>query len=367
MVGTFKGAMKKAKPPLHEALTAFLMQYRRMPTATDTAENRQVKYLLLWAGREGRQITDSWTLTEDEKKKLKPYWDRFKKHVQPKSKFRLARHQLRSTRQLKGEPVDVSVRILLAIGKDCEYDELDEQLIDALIFGLNSATVQKKLLQKDKDLTFEQAITTARLEEATLKQMEGITNPLQVNEVKKDYKKKKKRTLRRKIQCKLDTGAEGNVMSKETFVQNFGPLQQLKRSPTRIIAYGGHTVQNYGMCTLSDVFQKLIHDTFADQPGVTGIANDIVIVGFQEDGSDHDQNFQAVMKRARERNIKFNEEKLILKQRSIPFYGHVITDQELTCPVSQQLTGMTTMQSNFSDVKTPCAKTLTEVHTPEHH
>ncbi|ELT97965.1 hypothetical protein CAPTEDRAFT_146719, partial [Capitella teleta] len=30
---------------------------------------------------------------------------------------------------------------------------------------------------------------------------------------------------------------------------------------------------------------------------------------------------------ARERNIKFNEEKLILKQRSISFYGHVITNQ----------------------------------------
>ncbi|ELU10741.1 hypothetical protein CAPTEDRAFT_187003 [Capitella teleta] len=231
----------------------------------DTAADRHVKYLLLWAGREGRQITDSWTLTEDEKKKLKPYWDRFKKHVQPKSNFRLARHELSSTRQLKEEPVDVFVRRLQAIGRDCEYDELDEQLIDALIFELNSATVQKKLLQKDKYLTFEQAITTARLEEATLKQ---ISSRQKVHETKQQddeslyfhtlsvNDKSKEAVVYLKlnnvrIQCKLDTGAEGNVMSKETFVQNFGPLQQLKRSLTRIIAYGGHTVQHYGMCTLS--------------------------------------------------------------------------------------------------------------------
>ncbi|ELU11680.1 hypothetical protein CAPTEDRAFT_209027 [Capitella teleta] len=80
-------------------------------------------------------------------------------------------------------------------------------------------------------------------------------------------------------------------------------------------------------CVRRDVFQKLIHDTFADLPGVTGIADDIMIFGFQEDGSYHDKNFQALIIRASERNIKFNEEKLILKQRSIPSYGHMITDQ----------------------------------------
>ncbi|ELU18755.1 hypothetical protein CAPTEDRAFT_218483 [Capitella teleta] len=52
------------------------------------AEDHQVKYLLLWAVREGRQIADSWILTKDEKKKLKQYWDRLKKQVQPKSNLR---------------------------------------------------------------------------------------------------------------------------------------------------------------------------------------------------------------------------------------------------------------------------------------
>lgn len=578
----------------------------------DVSEERQVNYLLLWVGKEGRQIANSWTLTAAEKKLLKEYWDRFTSHVSPKSNFRLARHTLRAMTQRQGEPVDAFVRRLRSVGNECEYNDTDEQIIDAFIFGINSRSVQKTLLQKDKDLGLADAIKTARLEEATIKQVEEISAPnipVEVHEMKRDPKRRTERqktcprcgrshgkdcpakgktcmkcgkdnhfanvcrskqhvhelqevreetdsedeslyfhtlvtdktkeaVVKLKLNdiltaCKLDTGAEGNVMSAETY-RKIGKMNQLKKSSTRIVAFGGHTVQHHGACTLSvqhknsdpvtctfhvtdspgptliglptchqlglvsfhfavkqennpvgafkdvfegvgcvqgeyqivveenavpvvhpprrvphmvrdplkkeldrlvkeeilspvtqpsdwvnsfvcvskpsgkirlcldprdlnkvikrphyitptlddvleklngakyfsivdarsgywniklsessslmttfntpfgrykwnrmpfglicaqDVFQKLIHDTFSDIPGVTGIADDIVIVGFKEDGSDHDQNFQAVMERARKRNIKFNEEKLILKQKSIPFYGHVITDQ----------------------------------------
>ena len=44
-----------------------------------------------------------------------------------------------------------------------------------------------------------------------------------------------------------------------------------------------------------DVFQKKVDQTFGDLPGVPGIADDIVIVGYNEDGPDHDRNPQAVL------------------------------------------------------------------------
>ncbi|ELU00658.1 hypothetical protein CAPTEDRAFT_207523 [Capitella teleta] len=182
--------------------------------------------------------------------------------LQPKSNFRLTGHKLSSTRQLKGERVDVFIQRLQAIRKDCKYDKLDEQLIHALIFGLNSATVQKKLLQKDEDLTF---------------------------------------------------------------------------FSSRICAH--------------DIFQKLIHNTSVDLPGVTGIADDIVIIAFQEDMSNNNKNFQALRKRAPERNIKFNEEKLILKQKSMPFYGHVITDQVFRSTLIYQSSDVTLKKCECSKNK----------------
>ena len=40
-------------------------------------EEVQCNYLMLWIGETGRQILSTWTLTNDEKKKLKTYYDKF--------------------------------------------------------------------------------------------------------------------------------------------------------------------------------------------------------------------------------------------------------------------------------------------------
>ena len=42
------------------------------------------KYLLLWIGEKGRDIYNTWTLTELENKQTNFLFDKFKQHVQPK-------------------------------------------------------------------------------------------------------------------------------------------------------------------------------------------------------------------------------------------------------------------------------------------
>ncbi|KAK3703408.1 hypothetical protein QZH41_003904 [Actinostola sp. cb2023] len=81
----------------------------------------------------------------------------------------------------------------------------------------------------------------------------------------------------------------------------------------------------FGLICAQDVFQKKVDETFGDLTGVTGIADDIVVVGFKEDGSDHDTNLQAVMERARSTGLKFNPDKCVIKSTSIPFYGHILS------------------------------------------
>jgi len=73
-----------------------------------------------------------------------------------------------------------------------------------------------------------------------------------------------------------------------------------------------------------DVFQKKVDETFGDLPGVTGIADDIVVFGTKEDGSDHDMNLRRVLERARETGIRLNPDKMKLKCEKIPFFGNVI-------------------------------------------
>ena len=80
----------------------------------------------------------------------------------------------------------------------------------------------------------------------------------------------------------------------------------------------------FGLVCAQDVFQRKVDETFGDLPGVTGIADDIVVVGYKEDGSDHDANLRQVLDRARSTGLCLNADKLIVKCTRIQFCGHVI-------------------------------------------
>ena len=62
---------------------------------------------------------------------------------------------------------------------------------------------------------------------------------------------------------------------------------------------------------------------FGDLPGVTGIADDIVISGRTR--SEHDKNLKAVMGRAQETGVRFNPEKCQIAQTELSFFGHTIS------------------------------------------
>ena len=47
------------------------------------------------------------------------------------------------------------------------------------------------------------------------------------------------------------------------------------------------------------MFQRKIDEIFNDLPNVFGIADDILVVGYQADGKDHDKTLQKVLKTCR--------------------------------------------------------------------
>ena len=80
----------------------------------------------------------------------------------------------------------------------------------------------------------------------------------------------------------------------------------------------------FGLVCAQDVFQKKVDETFGDLPGVTGIADDIIVFGTKDDGSDHDANLARVIERARQTGLRFNADKLKVRCREIPFFGNII-------------------------------------------
>ena len=74
-----------------------------------------------------------------------------------------------------------------------------------------------------------------------------------------------------------------------------------------------------GASLSSNVYQFKIDEVFQDIPQCKGIADYIVIFGY--DDPDHDATLYNVLDRAHEVGMKFNLDKCVFKQDSISFYG----------------------------------------------
>ena len=79
----------------------------------------------------------------------------------------------------------------------------------------------------------------------------------------------------------------------------------------------------FGLICAQDIFQKKVDEAFGDRPGVTGIADDIVISGKTRD--EHDKNLKAVMERAQETGVRFNPDKCQIARTELSFFGHTIS------------------------------------------
>ena len=90
--------------------------------------------------------------------------------------------------------------------------------------------------------------------------------------------------------------------------------------------YGRHRFMRlpFGLNCTQDVFQNNFDETFSDIHGVTGISDDIIFGGYKSDGSDHDANLTAALERARATGLCFNDKKMVVRCKRIPFFVKII-------------------------------------------
>jgi len=85
----------------------------------------------------------------------------------------------------------------------------------------------------------------------------------------------------------------------------------------------------FGLNVSSEIFAKRLQDCIHDLNGVICVADDLMIygVGTTDDDaiSDHDAKLVKLLQRCREMGIRLNAKKIKLRQTSVPFLGHVIT------------------------------------------
>ena len=70
---------------------------------------------------------------------------------------------------------------------------------------------------------------------------------------------------------------------------------------------------SFGAALAGDIFQNKIDDLFNDISNVFGIADDILIAGFEAEAMDHDIRLEQVLQSCKNANLKLNKEKCLFR------------------------------------------------------
>ena len=81
----------------------------------------------------------------------------------------------------------------------------------------------------------------------------------------------------------------------------------------------------FGVSVAGDVFQRKLDECIRDIRNVYCIADDIMVVGYEEDHSDHDKALTNLFQRAEKCNLKFNLDKIQYKKKEVSFFGETYT------------------------------------------
>ena len=73
------------------------------------------------------------------------------------------------------------------------------------------------------------------------------------------------------------------------------------------------------------MFQCKIDEIFNEMPNVFGISDDILVIGYDKDGTDHDKAVYNVLKWCQDVNLKLNKEKCHFRCTSLPFFGEAVS------------------------------------------
>ena len=138
-------------------------------------EEEKCSYLLIWCGEKGRDIANTWSdVTDDDKKKLKTYFERFANHVEPKCNPVFSRYKFHKRVQAESETVEQFVTDLKLLVRDCSFKEPDKMIRDRIVFATNSRKIREKLINEGKELTLDKAIDIARTYEMSQSQVKSM-------------------------------------------------------------------------------------------------------------------------------------------------------------------------------------------------
>lgn len=149
-------------------------------------KEEQWHYIKLSAGSKGKDLWDSWQLTDAQKKDPNVIFGKFASHLVGTVNKWVMRLELAEINQGEAEPVEDYVCRLKAKADKCSFpaSTKSEQITFQLIKGIKWSETRRKLISKGNDLTLDDAIEIAQNFQATLSSASSFEKQMSVNSVR---------------------------------------------------------------------------------------------------------------------------------------------------------------------------------------
>ena len=132
------------------------------PMCHITSGKVKTSILLIWAGLDGEDIYENFNLPPHLRHDVDHVFQQFKEFCEPICNFRMARFKFSKVHQYNGESINVFYNCILKIARQCEFPDMENHIIDAIIFGTNCVKAQDKLLQTPETLSLQQCLSVVR-------------------------------------------------------------------------------------------------------------------------------------------------------------------------------------------------------------
>ena len=137
------------------------------------SQEEQSANLLIWVGNTGREIFNSWGLSEEDSKNINTLMECFQQHSAPKKNTVYARY-IFLERKPEDKPFDSFITDLCNLVKDCHYDKPEEIVRDKIVSGIKSQEMREKRLTEGDALTMERAIDIEIMHETTQQRLKSM-------------------------------------------------------------------------------------------------------------------------------------------------------------------------------------------------
>lgn len=168
---------------------------------TTNAKVRRRAALLHCGGKELRRIYDVMKHEKDDYDDIK---EKLMKYFEPQRNKRFERLKFRQAKQEPDESIDAFVSRLKYLAKYCEYEDVNDQIIDQLVVFCSSGMLKKKILEK-KEITLDRILEISRTMETVNSQVKEIGGDLSdMDEIKAEVNAVRGMSFEKKcVNCSL--------------------------------------------------------------------------------------------------------------------------------------------------------------------